>query len=136
MKWEGHRESDNVEDRRAGGLPGGIRLGGGRGIGLGTIVIALIAGWIFGINPLALLGVIEGGGPMPAQQAPATAPPANDAAARFVSVVLADTEDVWRAQFQQRRQQLSRAAAGAVPRRDPDRLRHRSVGDGAVLLPR
>ena len=83
-----------------GGLPGGIRLGGGRGIGLGTIVIALIAGWIFGINPLALLGVIEGGGPMPAQQAPATAPPANDAAARFVSVVLADTEDVWRAQFQ------------------------------------
>jgi predicted metalloprotease len=65
MKWEGNRQSDNVEDRRgegpmAGG--GGFRLGGGRGIGLGTIVIALLAGWIFGINPLALLGVLEGGG--------------------------------------------------------------------------
>jgi predicted metalloprotease len=107
MKWEGNRESENVEDVRqaGGGVPGGgFRLGGGRGLGLGTIAIALVAGWIFGINPLTLLGVLggEGGAIVPAQQqAPAARPPANDPLARFVSVVLADTEDVWRQQFQQ-----------------------------------
>ncbi len=105
MKWQGGRESDNVEDRRraGGGLPGGFRLGGGRGIGLGTIVVALVAGWIFGINPLTILGVLSGGeGGMPVateQQAPAQRPPADDTMARFVSTVLADTEDVWREQF-------------------------------------
>jgi predicted metalloprotease len=97
MKWEGQRQSENVEDRRGAG-GGGFRLGGGRGIGLGSIVIALIAGWIFGINPLTLLGVLGGGGAIEApsaQQAPAQRPPANDAMAAFVSTVLADTEDVW-----------------------------------------
>ena len=54
-------------------------------------------GWIFGINPLTMLGVLSGGGGAGrrAQQAPAPAPPANDPTARFVSTVLADTEDVW-----------------------------------------
>jgi uncharacterized protein len=103
MKWEGNRESDNVEDARgSGGGGGGFRLGGGRGIGLGTVAIALVAGWIFGINPLTVLGLLSGEGPGPLQQsAPAGKPPADDTMARFVSVVLADTEDVWRAQFQQ-----------------------------------
>lgn len=107
MKWEGNRESDNVEDARdsGGGLPGGgMRFGGGRGIGLGTIVVALLAGWIFGINPLTLLGALSGGdlgGPATVQQAPAGKPPADDKLARFVAVVLADTEDVWHAQFRQ-----------------------------------
>jgi len=96
MKWEGQRQSENVEDRRGEGGGGGFRLGGGRGIGVGSIVIALVGGWIFGINPLTILGVLEGGGPAPsAQQAPAQAPPANDTMATFVSTVLADTEDVW-----------------------------------------
>jgi len=106
MKWEGNRQSDNVEDARGrrGGMggAGGVRLGGGRGIGVGTIVIALVAGWIFGINPLTVLGLLSGEGGMPTgqvQQAPAGRPPADDTMARFVSTVLADTEDVWRAQF-------------------------------------
>lgn len=99
MKLDGHRESDNVEDAR--GLGGGRRLGiGGRGIGIGTVVIALLGGWIFGINPLTILGLLSGGGsPVAEQQAPAGAPPADDPKARFVSMVLADTEDVWREQF-------------------------------------
>ena len=101
MRWQGNRESSNVEDARAGGGRGGLRVGGGRGLGLGTIVVALIAGWIFGINPLTLLGVLDGGGPATVQQAPAGAPPADDPMARFVSVVLADTEDVWNEQFRQ-----------------------------------
>lgn len=102
MKWEGNRESDNVEDARSGGGGGGFRMGGGRGVGLGTVAIALVAGWIFGINPLTLLGLLSGGGggaPVVQQQAPAAKPPPEDKLARFVSTVLADTEDVWREQF-------------------------------------
>ena len=93
MRWEGHRQSSNVEDRRGGG-GGGMRLGGGS-IGLGTVAIAVVAGWIFGINPLTLLGILDGASPPAQQQGPAPAPPANDARAAFVSTVLADTEDVW-----------------------------------------
>ncbi len=96
MKWEGERQSQNVEDRR--GTGGGGRRVGGRGIGLGTIVIALVAGWIFGVNPLTVLGLLsgEGGGLAPTStQAPARPPPASDKQAAFVSTVLADTEDVW-----------------------------------------
>ena len=101
MKWEGNRESDNVEDRRGSG--GGFPLPGGRGIGIGTIVIALLGGWLLGINPLTLLGLLSGGGVPPAQvqQAPAQRPPADDRLARFVSTVLADTEDVWHGVFRQ-----------------------------------
>jgi len=105
MKWEGNRESDNVEDRRDGGGGGGGGLGGligGRGIGIGTIVIALVGGWVFGINPLTILGLLSGGGAPTAQvqQAPAPhKPPADDRMAKFVSTVLADTEDVWKELF-------------------------------------
>ena len=104
MKWEGNRESENVEDARdssGGGGGGGFGLGG-RSIGVGSIVIALVGGWIFGINPLTILGVLNGGGGGGApvtQQAPAHAPPANDASSKFVSTVLASTEDTWSAQF-------------------------------------
>jgi len=113
MKWEGQRESDNVEDRRdggggfgGGGGGGGLRVGG-RGVGLGTVAIALVAGWIFGINPLTVLGILGGGGggggmpePAPQVQQQGPAKPPADPMGRFVATVLADTEDVWRAQFQ------------------------------------
>ena len=100
MKWEGNRESDNVEDRRSGGGGGGGGLLGGRSIGIGTIVIALVGGWALGINPLTILGVLSGGGGTEqVQQAPAQRPPADDRMAKFVSTVLADTEDVWKDLF-------------------------------------
>ena len=103
MKWEGNRESDNVEDRR-GGAGGGGGLGGllgGRSIGIGTIVVALLGGWIFGINPLTILGVLSGDAPTAqvAQPGPAPRPPVDDRMAKFVSTVLADTEDVWKDVF-------------------------------------
>lgn len=105
MKWEGQEQSDNVEDRRDQSYSGGGGFPiGGRGIGLGTIAIALVAGWIFGINPLTVLGLLSGGGGGPVVQqrapGPAHAPPANDRAAQFVSVVLRDTEKVWGQVFQ------------------------------------
>ena len=105
MKWEGNRESDNVEDRRddsGGGFGGGSGLFGGRSIGIGTIVVALLGGWIFGINPLTILGLLSGGSPpaqVQQQQGPAHRPPADDRMAAFVSTVLADTEDVWKDVF-------------------------------------
>ena len=102
MKWEGNRESDNVEDRRGSGGGGGMPVFGGRSIGIGTIVIALLGGWVLGINPLTILGLLSGGGmPAQVQQAPAQRPPADDTMARFVSTVLADTEDVWQTVFRE-----------------------------------
>jgi predicted metalloprotease len=99
MRWEGNRQSDNVEDRRGQGGSGGGMIGG-RSIGIGTIVVALVGGWVLGVNPLTILGMLSGGGP-PAieQQAPAQRPPADDQMAAFVSTVLGDTEDVWRKLF-------------------------------------
>jgi uncharacterized protein len=105
MRWEGNRQSDNVEDRRGGG-GGGF---GGRSIGLGTVAIAVVAGWIFGVNPLTVLGLLSGDPTgAPATQAPAHAPPASDREAAFVSTVLADTEDVWGQLFQQAGSQYQR----------------------------
>jgi hypothetical protein len=100
MKWEGNRESSNVEDvRGSGGGGGGFGVGG---IGLGTVAVAVVAGWMFGINPLTILGLLSGGNQAPTtQQAPAHAPPADDRQAKFVSTVLADTEDVWTGVFKQ-----------------------------------
>ncbi|HEY4371684.1 MAG TPA: neutral zinc metallopeptidase [Burkholderiales bacterium] len=102
------RESSNVEDRRdenygGGGGGGGFGFGGGS-IGIGGIVVALVASYFLGINPLTLLSMFSGGGGAPVQQQqqqrPAHAPPKSDAQAHFVSQVLADTEDTWRDLFQ------------------------------------
>ena len=97
MRLDDQRESDNLEDRRGGG--GGIGLPIGRGsFGIGTILIALIGGYVLGVNPLTLLGLVDQvQHSVPQQQsAPAHRPPADDEMARFVSKVLASTEDTWR----------------------------------------
>ena len=102
MRMDNERESDNLEDRRgSGGGGGGLRLGGGR-MGIGTIAIALVASYFLGINPMTVLSMLSGGGGMPAieQSAPAAhKPPADDQMARFVSKVLASTEDTWNEVF-------------------------------------
>ncbi len=107
MRMDNHRESDNLEDRRGSGMGGGgLRLGGGR-LGIGTIAIALVASYFLGINPLTVLNMLSGGG-MPAieQSAPeARRPPADDETARFVSQVLASTEDTWNEAFRANGQQ-------------------------------
>ncbi|ODS98542.1 MAG: metalloprotease [Lautropia sp. SCN 69-89] len=96
MRWQGERESSNVEDRRG--------MGSRRaGLGLGTIAIALVASWLLGVDPRMIMGVLEGvdtmTGTSTQQQGPAPAP--TDETGRFVSVVLASTEDVWSRAFQQ-----------------------------------
>ena len=79
------------EDRRGGG---GGRFGGlgGKSVGIGTLVIALIGSAFFGIDPSVFLG--GRGEPVPVQQGPAAAP-ANDRETQFVKTTLAYTEDVW-----------------------------------------
>ncbi|MGB8516545.1 MAG: neutral zinc metallopeptidase, partial [Gallionella sp.] len=96
MRTEDQRESDNIEDRRGDdGGGGGFSLGGGRNLGIGTIVVAFVASYFLGVNPMTMLSLLSGGGAPQTQSAPAHQPPANDKEARFVSIVLADTEDVW-----------------------------------------
>lgn len=98
MRWTGRRQSSNVEDQR-GQRGGGAGFGGliGKG-GLGTIAIIVVISLILGKNPLTLLqevgidGSPSGYSATEEQYAPS---PAEDELARFVGVVLADTEDVW-----------------------------------------
>jgi predicted metalloprotease len=104
MRWQGNRESDNVEDVRddAGGGGGGSGFGfGGRGVGLGTVAVALVASYFLGVNPMTVLNLLGGGGPVTHQAAPRPHPPANDEQTHFVRTVLADTEDVWHELFKQ-----------------------------------
>src|SRR5215213_5030766 len=95
MRIGDERQSENVEDQR--GWSGGGFPGGGRGLSLGGIVVALIASAIFGVDPRVFLGM---GGDGPAGQSqvatgPAAPPPQTDQMGVFVSRVLATTEDTW-----------------------------------------
>ncbi|SHH18871.1 KPN_02809 family neutral zinc metallopeptidase [Ferrimonas marina] len=94
MQWRGRKQSQNVQDRRGSGR----RVTAGKGGLIGILI--LLAGWYFGIDPAVLFGVanLTGVG----ESAPtASAPPADDEAAQFTSVVLADTEVFWGNQFRQ-----------------------------------
>ena len=97
MRWEGDRQSENVEDRRGMSVGGkGLALGG-----IGTIVIALIALY-FGVDPSVVLDQLATAPPGVQQQGgPSGRSPAENKLAEFSSVVLADTEDVWGQVFRQ-----------------------------------
>ena len=94
MRWERGRRSENVEDRRH------LRVGrrGLAGGGIGAILLALVALY-FGVDPSVVLN--QAGTLAPTQEErPATFSPEEERLKDFVSVVLADTEDVWGALFQ------------------------------------
>lgn len=95
MRWQGRRESQNVEDVRGqgGGPAGGGRMVGG---GLGMLVIVLIV-WLLGGDPMSLLSQMsqQGGGSAPTAQESGSISAEQEESARFVKVVLADTEEVW-----------------------------------------
>ena len=88
MRLGGRRTSSNVEDRR------GIRVGRAGGIGLGTVVLALIAAY-FGMDPTAVLQNAQQSGSVQEQQVPYEESASEAQARHLVSVVLADTEDTW-----------------------------------------
>lgn len=91
MLWQGRRGSSNVEDRR--GVSGGqVAVGGGL-IG----VIALVLNFLLGGDPSQLPQQL----PMQGREQLSTEEQAaEDQRAAFVKVVLAETEDIWNAQFQ------------------------------------
>src|SRR4051794_6620328 len=93
MRWQNERQSDNVEDRR-GMSPRGMAVGGG----LGTIIIVLLASFLTGQDPRALLQRIQAQQPAGQQQqpgAPVQESPEEKRQRELASVTLAMTEDVW-----------------------------------------
>jgi hypothetical protein len=93
MKWEGQRQSDNIEDRRGGGMASAGKMG------IGTIVVGLIASYVLGINPMQAIQLVGG---VQSKLSPATQPQGQlpnkatqDPQTAFVRTVVADTEDVW-----------------------------------------
>ncbi len=102
MRWQGRRESDNVEDRRNNssgpsfGGGGGFRLPGGKG-GIVLLIVVVVAGY-YGVD---LTGLISGGQPVTQQSSQRSISPNDDEAAKFTSVILATTEDTWGQIFQQ-----------------------------------
>jgi uncharacterized protein len=104
MRWGDFRRSENVEDRTGEAPAGGGFPIGGLHIGGGALIIIVIVGWLFGINPLDMIGMLSGGGggPTVQQVAPrAGSNPADATRKDFSAAVLGDTEDVWGAVFRQ-----------------------------------
>ena len=87
MRWQGRQGSSNVEDRR------GMRYGRAGGIGIGTIVLALIAMY-FGQDPSVVLQGVQPSEPT-GEQVPYNETPEEAQLREFISVVLADTEQAW-----------------------------------------
>lgn len=87
MQWRGRRGSSNIEDRRS--QSGGLRGAGVGGVGLLAVVVI---GYVFGVD---LTPLLQGGpGPAPSRQ-PTELSAEDQALGQFVSVTLADTEEVW-----------------------------------------
>ena len=94
MRWQGRRKSDNVEDRR--GLGGrGLAVGGGLG---GLVIVVLYV--LLGGNPSEITQNLQVDGPVSSTGAGQPLSEKDRMMGDFVAVVLADIEDVWRAQFQ------------------------------------
>ncbi len=94
MRWQGRRGSSNVKDRRGAGRP--AMVGGSLG-GVGIVILLIYL--LLGGDPSALLSqqgsgsvTVSGGSEQPVDAG-------SDELAQFVSVVLADTEDVWQEIF-------------------------------------
>ncbi len=120
MRWQGRRESENVEDRRdeggadqdggdgdgfpfPGGGGGGFQIPMGQGGGIGIVGLIIIAGiaLLLGVDPRAIL---NGGGEempgghhiqVPSDPRERSVGAEDDSMKKFVSVVLGDTEDTW-----------------------------------------
>ena len=87
MKWQGRRGSRNIEDRR--------RLSAGKTAGIGGVgaLVIVVIGALMGVDVSSLLSTTGGGGINQSSSGQITA--ADKQAGEFVSVVLADTEEIW-----------------------------------------
>ena len=87
MEWRGRRGSRNVEDRRGMG-----RAGAAGGVGIVGMLAILAVGYFFGIDISPIVGAMDDSG-QPGEARELT--PEEQEVGQFVSVVLADTEEVW-----------------------------------------
>jgi predicted metalloprotease len=94
MRWRQSRESQNVRDYR-----GRSTGGGGLKLGVGGIVIAIIAYFVGG--PELVMSLFSGAGAPTRSEAPVAPGSPQDEGGQFVARVLGDTEDTWTAIFQQ-----------------------------------
>ena len=92
MRWQGRRGSGNIEDRRR------MSSARGGGIGLVGILVLLGLGMLFGVDVTPFLQGQQGGGA--SQQSGGELTEADQRAGQFVSVTLADTEEIWADIFQ------------------------------------
>ena len=96
MRWQGRRESSNVEDRRSSG--GGF--GGGKPTGILGLIIILVGAY-YGVDLSGLVGEMEVGttqsSPLQSQQ--------EDQLFKLSKVVLGDTEEVWSTYFSKNNRQ-------------------------------
>lgn len=91
MRWERGGRSENLEDRR-GASPGGPGLGR---LGLGTVVLVVIVALVTKQNPVALLGMLEGGRGAIESALPPGADSASEEQVQFVSWILDDAQGMW-----------------------------------------
>ncbi|HEY5564035.1 MAG TPA: neutral zinc metallopeptidase [Rhodothermia bacterium] len=92
MRWKNAKKSTNVEDRRgSGAVRGTAKIGGG------MVLIVFVVSLLLGQNPLEILGLLGGQSGAAGESAPG--PPPDDESGEFVSVVLADMEDIWQQLF-------------------------------------
>ena len=101
MRWQGRKQSDNIEDRRGSGGGGGFP-GGRGGMGIGGIIIVLVGYFVFGVD---LTGMVGGNTAPSAQVANQPAGPVKQTGEEaqlreLSSVVLASTEESWASYFQ------------------------------------
>jgi uncharacterized protein len=92
MKWQGRAGSGNIEDRR------GMRMGLPVGGGIGGIVLLLLVSALTGTNPIDLINT----GAPAGESVGTNGVSDDDPQAKFISVVLADTEETWTNVFRER----------------------------------
>lgn len=111
MKWQGRRQSTNIDDRRG---QGGPRMGAGgfnplllgpllkilfSKTGMILIGVFLVGSFLLGYNPLNLLSGMLGGGGQGFTTESYTPSAEEDELAAFAATILGDTEDVWNRQL-------------------------------------
>jgi uncharacterized protein len=127
MKWQGRRQSSNIDDRRG---KGGPKMGAGgfnpmllgplmkilfSKVGLVMIGLFLAVSFLTGNNPLSLLSNLLGGGGMGIATQSNYAPTAEEEElAQFSATILADTEDVWNRLLQDYREPTLVLFTGSV----------------------
>jgi predicted metalloprotease len=94
MRYKGRRQSSNVEDRR--GMSTGKKFGIRGGL---LAVVALVIYVLLGGDPQMALNFLQSGTETTEAASSYVPSPHEEELAEFVSVVLADTEDVWHKLF-------------------------------------